>query len=162
MNLVMDQLAALLEQEIAIGDQLLLNLAAQRNALAAWDMGTLNMTVAARKDWLRSLEELEVRRASMFANQSSPGHLITLRELIRTSHQDSPERQRLESIRARARETFLRLQADERDLNELMETLLSHFHAALRPLTSPSLAVYSESGAAAAVRPSSALIHSKV
>ncbi|HEX2226062.1 MAG TPA: flagellar export chaperone FlgN [Candidatus Binatia bacterium] len=161
MNLVTDQLAALLEQEIAIGDQLLLNLAAQRNALAAWDMGTLNMTVTAREDWLRSLEELEVRRASMFAKQSGPGHL-TLRELIRSFHEDSPERQRLESIRVRARETFLRLQADERDLSDLMETLLSHFHAALRPLTSPSLEVYSESGAAAPVQASSTLIYSKV
>jgi hypothetical protein len=162
MNLEMNALATVLEEEIAIGDQLRLNLAAQRDALVAWDMDALNARIEAREAWIRSLGELEARRARILEMQTGPGHLITLRELIGACTEDLPGRQRLESLRVRARETFVKLQADERDLNGLMATLLSHFHAALEPLASPSVAVYCESGAAASERPSSALIRSKI
>jgi FlgN protein len=161
MNLEINELAALLEEETAIGDQLRLNLAAQRDALARWDMDALNAIIEARESWIRSLGELEARRARMVKINSGSGHLSTLRELIMACSADQPARRRLESVRARARETFLRLQADERDLNGLMATLVSHFQAALKPLASPSPAVYGESGAAASAPPSSALINNK-
>jgi hypothetical protein len=64
----------------------------------------------------------------------------------------------LQSVRAHARETFSRLQADERDLNRLMETLQSHLHEALEVLTRPSLPLYSDTGATASPSLSSALI----
>jgi hypothetical protein len=161
MNLEMNELAAVLEEEIAIGDQLRLNLAAQRDALVAWDMDALNAEIEAREAWVRSLGELEARRARLVEIQTHPGQPITLRDLIKVCPSNLPERQRLESIRVRARETFLKLQADERDLTGLMETLLSHFHAALKPLASPPVAVYGESGAAASECPSSAFIRNK-
>jgi hypothetical protein len=162
MNLEMNALATVLEEEIAVGDQLRLNLAAQRDALVAWDMDALNAKIEAREAWIRAFGELEGKRARIVEMQSARRHLVTLRELIGACSDDLPARQRLESLRVRARETFLKLQADERDLNGLMETLLSHFHAALEPLASPPVAVYCESGAAACERPSSALIHNKV
>ena len=161
MNLKMNELAAVLEEEIAVGDQLRSNLAAQRRALIAWDMEALNARIGAKEAWVRSLGKLEAVRARMVQIQGDCARPISLRELIRACPENLPERQRLESIRLRAREIFLQLQADERDLNGLMETLLSHFHAALKPLASPPVAVYCESGAAASEQPRSTLIRSK-
>jgi FlgN protein len=145
MNLELNDLAVVLEEEIALGDKLRLNLAEQRHALAAWDMDALIARIEAREAWIRTLGELEARRARIVEIQGDSDKPVSLSELIRDCPEDLPARQRLQSVRARARETFLRLQADERDLNLLMETLLSHFHVALKPLASSSLAVYGES-----------------
>jgi hypothetical protein len=161
MSLELNDLAVVLEEEIAVGDQLRLNLAEQRDALAAWDLVALIARIEAREAWIRSLGELEARRAHILEAQADTEKHVTLSELIRACPEDLPARQRLQSVRARARETFLLLQAAERDLNRLMETLLSHFQVALKPLASSPVAVYGESGATASQRTLSALICNK-
>ncbi|MGH7930375.1 MAG: flagellar export chaperone FlgN [Candidatus Binatia bacterium] len=157
----LNELAAVLEEEIAVGDELRLNLAAQRHALVAWDMEALIARIEARESCIRSLSELEARRVRIVEAQEASNNPVTLSQLITACPENLPARQRLQSVRKRARETFSRLQADERDLNGLMENLQSHLHEALKPLARPSVPLYGDTGAAALQSPSSALIRSK-
>ena len=161
MNPKLNDLAAVLEEEIAVGDELRLNLAAQRQAVVAWDMDALIARIAAREAWIRSLSELEARRVRIVEAQGTPDYPVTLSQFIMACPEDLPTHQRLQSARARARETFSRLQADERDLNVLMENLQTHLHEALKPLAGPSLPLYGDTGATTPLRPSSALIRNK-
>lgn len=157
----LNELAAVLEEEIAVGDELRLNLAAQRQALIAWDMEALIARIEAREAWIRSLSELEARRARIVQAQVASNNPVTLGQLITVCPDGLPTRQQLQSVRARARETFSRLQADERDLNGLMENLQSHLNEALKPLACPSAALYDDNGLATPQSSSQALIHSK-
>ena len=161
MNPELNDLAAVLEEEIAVGEELSHNLAAQRQALICWDMDALIAKIEARGPWLRSLGELEVRRHNLLAQGAAPNKSVTLRRLIAACPEDLPVRHRLQTVRARARETFVRLQADERNVIGLMENLLSHLNEALRPLARPAVSLYGDTGAAAVQRPSSALIRNK-
>jgi hypothetical protein len=161
MNLALNDIALVLEQEIALGDKLRLNLAEQRDALVAWDLDALLARIEEREAWIRRLGELEARRARIVELRADSPKTITLRKLIEEWPKDIPARQRLQLVRARAREIFLRLQAEERDLNYVMEALLSHFHVALKPLATSSVAVYCESGKTASTGAASALICNK-
>jgi flagellar biosynthesis/type III secretory pathway chaperone len=161
MNLELNHLAGILDEEIAVGDELRRNLAAQRQALVAWDMETLVATIEAREVWIRSLSELEVRRVRIVRRQNPSNYSVTLSHLITACPEGLPVRQRLQSVRARARDIFLRLQADERDLNQLMENLQSHLYEAFKPLGGPSLRLYGDTGTAAPQRVLSALIRNK-
>ena len=161
MNPELNDLAAVLEEEIAVGEELSHNLAAQRQALICWDMDALIAKIEARGPWLRSLGELEVRRRNLLAQGAAPNKSGALRRLIAACPADLPVRHRLQTVRARARETFVRLQADERSVIGLMENLLSHLNEALRPLARPAVSLYGDTGAAAVQRPSSALIRNK-
>jgi FlgN protein len=161
MNSELNDLVAVLEEEIAVGEELCRGLATQRQALVAWDMEALIAGIEAREPWLRSLGELERRRLKILEQGSRAHKSVTLSHLIGECPDGSKERQRLHSVRARAREIFSRLQADERGLNGLMENLLSHLHESLNPLARPVVALYGDTGAAAAQRPSWALIRNK-
>ena len=157
----LNDLAALLEEEIAVGEKLSRNLAAQRRALICWDIDALIAEIEAREPWLRSLGELEVRRQNLLTQVAAPNDSVTLSRLIAECSSSLPMCRHLQTVRARARETFARLQADERNMNGLMENLLAHLNAALGPLARPAVALYGDTGAAAPQRPSSAFIRSK-
>jgi hypothetical protein len=154
-------LAALLEEEIAVGEELRDNLARQRQALVAWDMEALIAAIEAREVSLRSLGDLEGRRLEMLEQRRVADTGTNLAQLISQSPEGSPWRQRLQAVRMRALDTFSRLQADEYSVNGLMENLLAHLREALTPLACPVVPLYGDKGAAAPQRPSSALIHSK-
>jgi hypothetical protein len=158
---VLNELAEVLEEEIAVGGELLHNLAAQRQALVAWDMETLLARIEAREAWIRALGELEARRIGILDAQVASKRAVNLSQLIVACGEDLLARQRLQAVRSRARETFLRLQADERDLNGLMENLQSHLQEALKPLVCSSVPLYGDTGAAAPQFSLPALLHSK-
>lgn len=160
MTLDLIDLVALLEEEIAVGEKLLLNLAAQRQALVAWDMRKLLTEIDAREASIRALNELEIRRVNLVRTQESADP-VTLGQLIRGCPESLPARHRLESVRAKARAIFLRLQKDDRDLNGLMKTLQTHLHEALKPLACPAVPLYDESGVALLQPPSSAIMRNK-
>jgi hypothetical protein len=161
MNRELNDLAEVLEEQIAVGNRLRLNLAAQRQALVAWDMEGLIAGIEAREIWIRSLNQLEVRRARIVETQGRSGGPVTLNQLIMACPEGLPERRRLQSARSRARETFSRLKADQRDLNGLMESLKSHLDEALKALAGPSVDLYSETGVAPSQGAPSALIRSR-
>jgi hypothetical protein len=157
----LEDLAALLEGQIALGEELRRNLACQRQALVTWDMEGLIAAIEVREVSLRSLGDLEGRRLEMLKQHWVTATGVNLAQLISQSPDGSPMRQRLQSVRTRALETFSRLQADEYSFNGLMESLLAHLREALTPLARPAVPLYGDRGAAAPHRPSSALIHSK-
>jgi FlgN protein len=157
----LNDLVAVLEEEIAVGEELCRSLAMQREALIAWDMEALIAGIETREPWLRSLGELERRRLKILEQGGSTRESVTLSHLIGVCPDGSQASQRLHSVRSRAREIFSRLQADERSLNSLMENLLSHLHASLSPLARPGVALYGDTGASSAQRASAALIRNK-
>jgi hypothetical protein len=161
MNAELNELAAVLEEEIAVGEQLRRNLAAQRQAIVAWDMAALIAEIEAREPLLRVLGELEGRRLRFLLRDGAPDAPVTLSRLIAECNAALPTRQRLCTVRARARETFTCLQADQNSLNGLMLNLVSHLHEALRPLARPAVALYGDTGAAATQRPSTALVRNR-
>jgi len=58
MSLALDRLAAILEQELAVAEELETNLAAQKQAIVDWNIENLLGQIAARESWLRLLGEL--------------------------------------------------------------------------------------------------------
>lgn len=156
------QLTAVLEEEISVGEELERNLAAQKKALVGWDVAELLQQITAREPWLRSLDALEKKRTDILKEMRSSKEAVTLRQLLSAFPQDASETARLRCIRERARETFTRLHNDEGTLHQLMKNTLAHIQEALRPLLHSVAPLYGETGAEEPLRPTSALIHSKV
>jgi hypothetical protein len=157
----LDDLVAILEEEIAVGEELRHNLACQRQALVDWNMEALIAGIEIREVRLRSLGDLERRRLKILTQDGSADSPIKLKQLISQSSEGLPARVRLQSLRTRALETFSRLQADERSVNGLMEDLITHLRDALTPLTRSSVSLYGERGATAPQRPATIFIRNK-
>ena len=71
MNNDLNELANVLEDEVALGETLCRNLEAQKNALIAWNMADLLAHIEAREAWLRALGELEQRRSRIVAQSDA-------------------------------------------------------------------------------------------
>jgi hypothetical protein len=67
----------------------------------------------------------------------------------------------LRSLQERARRIFIRLQADERYFNGLMEHLREHLQEALSPIQQTSVTLYGEMGMTIPPRSGSGFIHGK-
>ena len=161
MSADLTELVSVLEDEIAVGEKLYRNLEAQKNAIVAWDIVSLLEQIDTKEPWLRSLGELEKRRSEVLKRISSGDAPITLRQIIASLPQDGSECALLDKLREQARKVFTRLDAEERNLHELMQRLLGHLQDALNSLTDP-LPVYSESGITPSPRAKSGLLHGKV
>lgn len=159
MNIDLTELAGVLSEEIAVGEELSRNLEAQRRALAAWDVVTLLLEIEAREPWLRLLNQLEQKRVAVLKQGMPADAPPTLRDLINQLPPDHAHRGCCRDILERGRALFSRLRAEERDHNALMENLASHINEALSFLTRPAAPLYGESGVADVQRPSAALIH---
>lgn len=158
MNSYLTKLVGVLNQEIAVGEELSRNLDAQRRALVAWDVVSLLLEIEAREPWLRMLGQLEEKRVAVLKEFAPAGAPATLREMIAQLPADQAERERWRDLQERERALFSRIHAEERDLNALMENLASHINEALGIFTRPAVPLYGETGAADAQRPSAALI----
>jgi Mg2+ and Co2+ transporter CorA len=153
------ELAAAIGEEIALGQDLLDNLSAQREAILGWRISTLIERIESREALLLSLGAVEERRLRITSQLSGEG--ASLKEILsRTS--PSEQTAELGRLREEARRTYTRLQADEKSLLALMENLLVHIREALSPLTFPEVRLYGEQGASGASRPSSGLIEGKI
>ena len=161
MNACLAELAAILEQEIAVAEELERNLAAQKQAVLYWNMDQLIARVDARAPWLGKLEALEQQRAECLGRAGFDHRQTTLRHLLAVLPPKTPERDRLAALQGDSKKIFNRLQADERHLHELMENLLTLIHGALESLMSPASTTYSETGATEAPGPHTALLHSR-
>ena len=158
MNSYLTELTGVLNQEIAVGEELSRNLEAQRRALVAWDVVSLLLEIEAREPWLLMLGQLEEKRVAVLKQFEPASAPATLREMIAQLPADQAERERWRDLQERGRALFSRLHAEERDLNALMENLASHINEALGFLARPTVPLYRETGAADAQRPSAALI----
>jgi hypothetical protein len=161
MNTALSHLFDVLEEEIAVGEELARNLAAQKKAIIGWDVAGLLREIDAREPHLHSLGALEKKRSEILREMRSSAEPLTARQLIAALPEDAPEHARLRGLRERTRLTFTRLHADEWNLHLLMQNLLSHIQDALGSLTAPSVPLYGETGAPAPQRSSAAFIRSK-
>jgi hypothetical protein len=158
MNLQLDELNRILEEEVTVGEQLSWAIKKQRQAFATWDVEALFASIELRQAGICRLSELEARRRQLFEVSGSISSSLNLREIIHACREESLKKERLRGLRLRAREIFLQLRAEERDLLEVMMAFRSHFHRALNLLTTSSMAVYCERGMAVSERPTSALM----
>jgi hypothetical protein len=161
MSLDFAELTAVLEQEIAVGEELSANLTAQKTAIVAWDASALLREIEHREDRLRALGLLEQRRNTILKQIDVSSETPSLRGLLEQLPSHCPERTQIGSLRERAGQTFTRLRAEEQYVRGLMQTLLFHIQAALSPLVRDAAPVYTETGAAGLQRAHSALVHSK-
>jgi flagellar biosynthesis/type III secretory pathway chaperone len=162
MSIALDRLAAILEQELTIAEELENNLAAQKQAIVDWNVEALLGQIAARESWLRLLGELEQKR-SEFLNQSGMHRaLTTLRQLLADLPPNGPEFKRMSDLQERTRAVFSRLQADQQNLHGVMSHISAHVQEALGALTRPALSLYGESGVVGIAPAASTLLQSRV
>ena len=162
MSIALDRLAAILEQEITVAEELEHNLAAQKQAIVDWNVEALLGQIAARESWLRLLGELEQKRSEFLSQSGMPQALTTLRQLLADLPPGAAEFSRMSALRERTRAVFARLQADQQNLHSVMHHISAHVQDALGSLTRPTLSLYGESGVAGGAPAASALLQSRV
>lgn len=162
MSMALERLAAILEEELAVAEELQTNLAAQKQAVIDWNVEALLGQIAVRESWLRLLGELEQKRSEYLRQSGIPQRLTTLRQLLAAMPADGPEYRRLSGLQERTREVFARLQADQRSLHSVMGHISAHVQEALGSLNQPGLALYGESGLTDSTPAASALLQSRV
>lgn len=165
---VLTDLITVLEDEVRLGELLLYNLAAQKDAILAWNSSTLLVHVEEKEYLVRRLTEMEaqrqatvrqVLRACGLPDTDAPPALTTLLAQL----PPTPHNATLEHLQHRARQIYSRLRAGEKHLTTLMGTLLSHLSEAFGALTPPSrMSVYDGSGVLAAARPGPGFVQEKI
>ena len=162
MTMALDRLAAILEQEIAVAEELETNLAAQKQAVVDWNVEALLAQISARETWLRLLGELEQKRQDYLSQSGIDKTLTTLRQLLAGLPPGSPEYGRMTALQDRTRAVFTRLQADQQILHGVMTHMAAHVQDALGTLNRPGLSLYGESGITGNAPTPSALLQSRV
>lgn len=161
MNEVLAQLCTVIEDELAIGLELLRNLESRKKAILAWDVVGLMDQIEEKERGLRALDALEQQRSALLARLGSVGSQApTLRQLAGLVEEQA-EVNRLHALRERTRETFTHLTTEESYLAALMENISAHIQEALRPLMNNSVPTYGKGGMAAAPRTAAGLVRGK-
>lgn len=156
------ELVVILENELSMGEELLHNLEAQKNAILQWDIVDLLEQIRAREVSLRSLTELETKRSEVVKSINFRSLTVTLRQIIATLPHNSSERARLVQLRDETSKVFNRLHSEERSLHDFMKALLAHIQETFKSLAPALVPVYSESGAPQHQTTKPGLLHSKV
>jgi len=162
------ELIAVLEGEVQLGETLLLNLAAQQEAILEWDSVALLLQVEKKEHFVRLLAEMEEQRQEVVrrlldahgvdAGDDAPALKTLLARLPRT-----PQTAALDHLQQRTWQIYSRLRAGEKHLTSLMGILLNHIGEALGSLTPPShMSIYGGNGALAALRPEPGIMQEKV
>lgn len=162
MNGLIDELASVVEAELAVGEELYRNLQAERQAILAWDSAKLAEFLEAKEGLLHSLGKLEESRFLILGSMGRLRNSDPLRDHIRELPEGSPERLRLSDLRERSHSTFLKIQADERYLQGLMANLLAYIRQALDLPAKVSAPLYGETGTVRDQRPDAGLMYKKV
>lgn len=139
-------LIAVLEAEVGLGESLQRNLAAQREAILAWDMESLLQRVEARETHLRTLAELERGRTELVKALPVGMASSDLSHLIAQLASHAKEQKQLRVLQKRSRQIFTRLLAEERTLQALKENLVAHIHDAMGQVLQKHPSVYGGSG----------------
>ncbi|MGE0680712.1 MAG: flagellar export chaperone FlgN [Candidatus Binatia bacterium] len=161
------ELIAVLEGEVELGETLLLNLAAQKEAILAWDSATLLLHVEKKEQLVRLLTGLEEQRLQI-ARQLLHEHglpeaadIPALKVLLAQSP-PTPQTAALGYLQQRTWRIYSQLRAGEKHLTSLMGILLNHIGEALDSLAPPPpLSVYGGNGALALVRPEPGIVRGK-
>ena len=83
MTHALTELAAVIEEEVRVGEELLRNLAAQREAILSWDSSALFERTEEKEVLIRGLGAMEERRQGIMTHLCrSPGKNPSLREFL--------------------------------------------------------------------------------
>jgi flagellar biosynthesis/type III secretory pathway chaperone len=159
MTVSLDDLAAILEQELAVAQALENNLAAQKQAIVDWNAAELLAAIDSREPWLRRLDELEQARSRCLAQQDNPNKNISLRGLLAREPKSASAVPRLRLLQQQTKQIFTRLDAEERRFNALLKNLSNLIDEAWSPLLQAAPPTYGENGAEQ--RPAGNFLHSR-
>ncbi|MBI3304561.1 MAG: flagellar export chaperone FlgN [Deltaproteobacteria bacterium] len=164
---ILAELIAILEEEVQVGEDLLRNLAAQKEAILVWDSTALLKQVEEKERLVRQLGALEERRQEaachLLRAQGLPAteQVPALRELL-AQLPPTPRTATLDHLQRRAWQVYSRLRTGEKKLTSLMGILLGHISEALGSLTPPQVSLYGEKGTLATSRPAPGLVQEKI
>jgi Mg2+ and Co2+ transporter CorA len=161
-------LLAVLEDEVQVGEVLLANLKAQKEAILDWDSAALLLQVEEKERLVQQLAALEQKRQDivrqLLREHGSPGAdgAAALRKLL-ADLPPTPQRATLAHLQQRAKHVYTHLRAGEKQLTALMGMLLTHIGEALSTVTKPSaMPTYGEKGVLTSSRPEPGLVQGKV
>lgn len=148
------ELTAILEDEVQLGETLLHNLAAQKEAILAWNARKLAEMEEKRQNSVRQL----LRAHGALTADSTPSLKTFLAQLPPTSQTAT-----LDHLQQRAWKIYSRLRAGEKHLTSLMGIFLNHMSEALGSLTPPArMTLYGEKGALTVLRSEPGFVQEKV
>jgi flagellar biosynthesis/type III secretory pathway chaperone len=162
------QLIAILEDEVQLGETLLHNLAAQKEAILAWNSSKLLIHVEEKEHLVRKLAEMEEKRQTavrqlLRAHGVQDADETPSLKILLTQFPPTPHTAALEHLQQRAWKIYSQLRAEEKQLTSLMSILLNHISEALGSLTPPArMTLYGEKGIVAAARPDPGFVQEKV
>lgn len=162
------ELSAVLENEVELGETLLQNLAAQKEAILAWDSSALLSHVEKKEHLVRLLAKMETQRQEivrklLLSHGISTGDDPPSLKILLTRLPSTPQTATLEHLQQRTWRIYSRLRAGEKHLAGLMGMLLNHIGEALGSLRPPPrMSVYGGNGALAVVRPDPGIVREKI
>jgi hypothetical protein len=154
-------LAAILEDEVRLGEQLLQNLDAQKSAVLAWDAAALIACLEEMEVLAGRLDSAEKNRRDIMASVLYSEANLSLGELL-ARIPPGPLRSKLSSLRREAREVYGRLAREEKSLLVLVRSLAGHLRQAFDGLFHPPANLYGECGALAPPVRESKLVEAKI
>jgi hypothetical protein len=167
MMFTLTDLIAVLQGEVRVGEELLLNLAAQKEAILAWDSSALLQRVDEKEQLVRQLEAMEEKRQEVVSHllhtqgRPLPDKSPSLKDLL-AQLPLTPQTPILDSLRRQAWQIYSSLRVREKNLAGLTGTLLGHITEALRSVTPLPVSLYGEKGALSSSRPAPGLVQGKI
>ena len=161
-------LAAVLEGEVELGETLLHNLAAQKEAILEWDSSALLAQVEKKEHLLRLLAEMETQRQEivhslLLTHGVEMGDEPPSLKVLLARLPSVPQAATLAHLQQRTWQIYTRLRAGEKHLASLMGILLNHIGEALGLLTPPpATSVYGGNGSLTVIRPEPGLMREKI
>lgn len=149
--------------EIQLGEQLLDNMSAQREAILAWNAAALLERLTEKELLLHKLQALTTRRRELLDHHScSPaGRPDSLDDLLGRLP-TGPEKVALNDLRLRVRAIYARVRTEEHKLVGLLDHLLGHMGEVFASLARVPVHIYGRNGTSSLPRPQSELIQGKV
>jgi hypothetical protein len=159
---MLNNLIGVLQEEVQVGENLLHNLLAQRNAILAWDAHTLLERLSEKELLVYRLASVVEQQRELMARiiDSPSDQRAVLSELLRRLPVGA-EHDAISTLQDQAYALYSRVQAEERHLAGVLENLLGHMRTILAPLAEAPVYVYSKSGSTSASRATSGLIQGK-
>jgi hypothetical protein len=155
------ELAAILEDEVYLGQQLLQNLEAQKSAVLAWDAAALIACLEEMEVLAGRLDSAEKNRRDIMASVLYSEANLSLGELL-ARIPPGPLRSKLSSLRREAREVYGRLAREEKSLLALVQSLAGCLQQAFDGLSHRQAGLYGECGALAPPSRESKLVEAKI
>jgi hypothetical protein len=165
---ISSELIAVLKSEVELGETLLHNLAAQKEAILAWNSSALLLHVEQKEHLVGLLTKMETQRQEivrklLLSYGISTGDDPPSLKMLLARLPSMPQTAALAHLQQRTWQIYSQLRANEKYLAGLMGVLLNHIDEALGSLIPPpQMFVYGEKGSLAVVRPEPGIVREKV